>query len=106
MFTIIYYFKVKEGQENLFIESWKGLTELIYEYEGSLGSRLHKAESNLFIAYAQWPNRETWESAINNSKLPEIANQLRNQVSSSCFEIKTEYKLEVIEDLLKTKVYI
>ena len=30
---------------------------------GSLGSRLHKSTSGSFVAYAQWPSLEAYESA-------------------------------------------
>ncbi len=42
MFAVIYQFNVKENRESEFIGAWKQLTQLIYDYEGSLGSRLHK----------------------------------------------------------------
>ena len=40
--SVLYFFDVKEDQEQVFIENWTNLTALIYEYQGSLGSRLHK----------------------------------------------------------------
>ena len=68
-FTVIYSFKIFDGREDDFINSWTELTKLIYEFEGSYGSRLHKANDNLFIAYAQWPDKETYIHSGNN--LPE-----------------------------------
>ena len=54
MFAVIYQFKVKENRKAEFINAWKQLTHLIYEYEGSLGSRLHKQDDDVYLAYAQW----------------------------------------------------
>ena len=100
-FTVIYSFKVHDGKEDDFIGSWLKLTELIYKYENSYGSRLHKANDHLFIAYAQWPDRETF--IYSGKKLPDVAARYRQQMRESCLEIKTEYELYVIEDLLRIK---
>ncbi|MFN4151943.1 MAG: antibiotic biosynthesis monooxygenase family protein, partial [Candidatus Sericytochromatia bacterium] len=94
-------FKVIEGKENDFIKVWSDLTNLIYEFEGSYGSRLHKSNNQTFIAYAQWPDKETWENS--GSNLPDIANNLRKQMKECCSEIKTEYQLNIVQDLLKDK---
>lgn len=100
MFAVIYKFKVRQGQDKKFKESWKALTQLIYKHEGSLGSRLHKSEGQLYIAYAQWPDKETWEKS--GSKLPKSADAVRMAMRESCEEIKTEYQLEIADDLLKS----
>ena len=55
-FTVIYSFDIVEGKENEFINCWTELTKLIYKFEGSYGSRLHKENDSLFIGYAQWPS--------------------------------------------------
>lgn len=100
MYTIIYTFTVKEGMEETFIQSWKSMTKLIYEHEGSLGSRLHKSDDNDYVAYAQWPDKEAFDNAGEN--LPKEANEVRRMMRESCTEINTAYKLEVVEDLLKS----
>ena len=69
MFSVIYKFEIKPDRKDSFEKSWKDLTHLIYDYAGSLGSRLHKEDECNYIAYAQWPNKETWEKSSN--KLPE-----------------------------------
>ena len=101
MFAVIYRFEVKENKKNEFIFAWEELTKLIYEYEGSLGSRLHKINDNCFIAYAQWPNKETWGNSGN--KLPDHADEVRAKMREACLEIETLYELECINDLLKSK---
>jgi len=47
--SVLYFFDVKKDQEQVFIENWTQLTALIYEYQGSLGSRLHKTEDGRYI---------------------------------------------------------
>jgi heme-degrading monooxygenase HmoA len=103
MFTVIYTFKVKPNNEKDFITSWKRLTEFIYQYEGSLGSRLHKQKSSEYIAYAQWPNKESWKNA--GRHLPAEANKESEKMKECCTSIKTTYELEVLEDLLKREIY-
>lgn len=101
MFTVIYSFNVKAEKATDFIEAWKGLTELIYDYEGSLGSRLHQQSEHTYIAYAQWPNKKRWEEA--GDRLPESAQEYRTIMRESCHEIKTTHELVVVEDLIKNK---
>ncbi|MEM7455248.1 MAG: antibiotic biosynthesis monooxygenase [Planctomycetota bacterium] len=99
MFVAIYEFKVKPGEEEAFVNSWHELTSLIYEFESSLGSRLHRTDDpHLFVAYAQWPDRATWENS--GKRLPEEATSVRHQMSDACESIQTTHKLEVAEDLL------
>jgi len=98
MYIVLYDFKVKPNQAENFIEAWKGLTRLIYEYEGSLGSRLHKKEDLHYIAYAQWPNKSHFNDA--GGKLPKAAEIYRDSMKQACSKIEILDKLEVVEDLL------
>ena len=101
MISVIYQFKVKPNQTEKFIEAWREMTELIYEYEGSLGSRLHKKDEQIYIAYAQWPDQDTWGNA--GHKLPEKANEVRARMRAACEDIETLFELEMVEDLLQSK---
>ena len=101
MFSVIYKFEIKPDRTDSFEKSWKNLTLLIYEYAGSLGSRLHKKDECTYIAYAQWPNKETWEDSSN--KLPEKSYEISALMRESCISIETLYELELIEDLLENK---
>lgn len=103
MFAVIYHFEVIPGEEGSFIEGWKGLTQSIYQFEGSLGSRLHKKNEGNYIAYAQWPNRKSWEESGNN--LPPEAAVFRKKMKDACRSIKTEHELEMIEDLLSDRLF-
>ncbi len=103
MFAVIYSFTVKENKDSEFVKGWKGLTELIYEFEGSLGSRLHKESEGKYIAYAQWPAKSIWEKS--GSKLPESAYGYRKMMKESCSHIQTIYELEMVEDFVQKEVY-
>jgi len=99
MFAIIYQFKVLSGRERDFLIAWKELTQMIYQYEGSLGSRLHKASEEVYIAYAQWPSEERWKNS--GKTLPAEAHVIRKSMRDSCSDIQTLYSMEVSEDLLR-----
>ena len=99
MFSIIYSFDVKPDSIENFISAWKKMTVLLYTREGSLGARLHRVSVTKYIAYAQWPDQETW--AKEKVNLPKSANEYQRIMSESCNKINTEYSMELIEDLLK-----
>ncbi|MBC3845700.1 antibiotic biosynthesis monooxygenase [Winogradskyella echinorum] len=99
MYIVLYTIKIIPKQEESFIEAWKGLTALIYKHEGSLGSRLHKKDELNFFAYAQWPDKNTFNNAGGN--LPEEANLFREKMKLSCEKFEVLEKFEMIEDLLK-----
>ena len=100
-FSVIYSFKILDGRKDDFINCWAELSKLIYESEGSYGSRLHRVSDNLFIAYALWPDKETYLYSSNN--LSEAATKYRQQMLDCCSEIKVEYELSVVKDLLKNE---
>ena len=50
MIAVIIKFKVKPNQEKVFVDNWKKLTQFIYNYKNSLGSRLHKVGDLYYIA--------------------------------------------------------
>lgn len=98
MFAVIYAFTVKAGSEATFESAWKEMTLLIRQFEGGLGSRLHRRSDGTYIAYAQWLNRETWENSGGN--LPESAGTYRTAMRESCEKIETLHELDLVKDLL------
>ena len=101
MFSVIYKFEIKPDRQDSFEKSWKDLTLLIYDYAGSLGSRLHKKDECNYIAYAQWPNKETWKNSSN--KLQEKSIEISELMKESCNSIETLYELELVDDLIENK---
>ena len=98
MYIVIYSFEIKKGQNENFIQSWKKLTNLIKQYAGGLGSRLHKKNDYTYVAYAQWPDKNTFDKAAEN--LPEIAIKISDKMKAAGIKVTVMEKLEVIEDLL------
>lgn len=99
MFSVIYSFEVKPDCVETFITAWKKMTVLLYTREGSMGSRLHKVNNTKYVAYAQWPDKETWSKEKVN--LPKSAIEYHRAMSESCIEIKTDYAMEMVEDLIQ-----
>ncbi len=100
MLAIIYKFEIKPNKFTAFLKHWKQMTNLIHQYEKGLGSRLHKQNETTFIAYAQWPDKETWSNSGGN--LPKEAELVRKEMRKVCEKVEVLYELEVVEDLLKT----
>jgi hypothetical protein len=98
MFVAVYRWKIIEGGEEMFRQGWRRRTEEIYRRCGSLGSRLHKAEDGSWVAYAQWPDRVTWESAAKFDVEDEEAAQM---MKGSVAERYPDIYMEVVEDLLQ-----
>ncbi len=99
MFSVIYTFEVKPGSENDFVKAWSALTQLFKEHAGSGGSRLHKAATGNYVAYAQWPDRQTWEQAA--EKLPVEAGSIREKIRESCLSIGSQFELDTVVDLIQ-----
>jgi heme-degrading monooxygenase HmoA len=99
MFALIYRWRVLPGRDEAFIRAWARLTEIIYERDGSLGSRLHRSDDGTYIAYAQWPSREVWE-ASSHIEPTEEALRLRRIIQESAERLRPDTQMIVIEDHL------
>lgn len=98
-FCVIYRWKVDPVQEDRFLAAWETLTHAIREKRGGLGSRLHRDDQGWFVAYAQWPDRETWErSQAKESADPGASAILREAV----VEADPPMGLDPVRDLLVT----
>lgn len=100
-FYVIYTFKVRPGMEDSFKEGWSRLTEAIRESRGGMGSRLHKSDNGWWVAYAQWPDRQTWESSQLVYESPDI--EASNLMTEAIEDRKTPILLEPIIDLLDSR---
>lgn len=97
-FCVIYKFKVRPGMEESFIKGWSHLTEAIRETRGGMGSRLHKSDNGWWVAYAQWPDRQTWESAQTAYESPDT--EASNLMTEAIEDRVPPILLEPIIDLL------
>jgi heme-degrading monooxygenase HmoA len=100
MFVAVYRWKLKEGQEQKFREGWRRRTGEIYRKCGSLGSRLHRAEDETWVAYAQWPDKRSWEAA---RKVPVTDAEAAEMMKESVEVSYPEMLLEVSDDLIEPR---
>ncbi|MBY6204645.1 antibiotic biosynthesis monooxygenase [Halomonas denitrificans] len=61
MMAVLIEFRVRPGQDDAFRAAWTETTDYIRVHFGSLGSRLHRAGDHRYVAYALWPDRETYD---------------------------------------------
>ena len=97
MYCVIYRFKIQSGKDDLFIKSWEEVTKAFSNYCEALGSRLHKNNEDDYIAYAQWPSKET----LDNAELPpEILQGAHAKMRSCCVSVEVLFELTAVSDLL------
>ena len=103
IFCVLYKFTVKSGHEAAFRRHWLNVTQHLYRYAGSLGSRLHKANTGEYIGYAQWPSRHVWEQQREKSDTASQAH--RQAMRACCASIEVLYELDATDDWLQREVY-
>ena len=104
MFAVIYRWRVIPGMEAQFEAGWKRGTAAIAREFGGWGSRLHGAGDGVYIAYAQWPDEETWRKATAQGMRhsdTEAASMYRAAIAPDGFE--TLFAMPVKADLLELK---
>ena len=104
MFAVIYRWRVVPGLEAQFEAGWRRGTERIAAEFGGWGSRLHAAGDGVYIAYAQWPDEETWKKASEQRMRhsdDEARRMYREAIVPGTFE--TLYAMPVTSDLLELR---
>jgi heme-degrading monooxygenase HmoA len=97
MIAILYSWRIKPDKEEQFIESWLQITEFLHNNSGSLGSRLHRGNDNLFYGYAQWKSDEERQNAFQNSaQISDAIEKMRDSIE----ETMPEIMLQPIADFL------
>lgn len=101
MLVLLYQFKAKEGRENDLKSNWAIVTDAIKRTRNSLGSRLHTTEDpSVFIAYAQWPSEEVFNSDTGNESFTEDERLSLQRMKDAAESIVTLHKMYVIDDRL------
>lgn len=101
MFAVVYRWKIKPGLEAKFEEGWRKGTLAIRRDLGGLGSRLHKIAPGEYFAYAQWPDRESFEQN-RARRMPYDDPEARKLYTEALEEsvVETLVVGEVLDDLL------
>lgn len=60
-FAVLYQWRVKPGKVKQFVTAWGDLMDALKVERGALGARLHRSDQGTWMAYAQWPDRATYE---------------------------------------------
>ena len=58
MFAVIYRWEVDPAREKEFREGWHRCSSQIRRQFGSYGSRLHRSDDGLWVAYGRWPDAD------------------------------------------------
>lgn len=104
MFAVIYRWKVVPGLEAQFEAGWRRGTARIAAEFGGWGSRLHKADEGVYVAYAQWPDEATLKRAMEtrmHHSDEEARRMYREAIVPGSFE--TLASGEAIADLLELR---
>ena len=104
MFAVIYRWKLIPGREAQFEEGWRAGTAAIAREFGGWGSRLHRGDDGTVFAYAQWPDRATWERAMAtrmHHSDDAAREKYRSAIAPGSFE--TLFSGEVVADSLQQR---
>lgn len=96
-FAVIYQWRIKPGMEVQFREAWESLTAVLAGKRGARGSRLHRTDNGTVVAYAQWPDRATWERSC---ALHELDGELSRRMLDAVEETWSPMLLTTLSDQL------
>ena len=104
MFAVIYRWKLIPGREAQFEEGWRAGTAAIAKEFGGWGSRLHRGDAGTVFAYAQWPDRATWERAMaTRMRHSDDAARAKYRGSFEPASFETIFAGDVVADLLELR---
>ena len=95
MYVVLYQFSVKAGRENDFRQHWNHLSQAMLSETKSVGARLHVGEHGTFVAYVQWPTKESYEA---QTDLSATAVQARTAMLDACQDISGIQTMQLIEE--------
>jgi quinol monooxygenase YgiN len=96
-FAVIYRWRLHPGKEEQFRRAWKAVTLALRKERGALGSRLHRADDGTWIAYAQWPDRSTWERS---RKMDPVDSSAAENMHEAIAESRPPLLLDPVSDHL------
>ncbi len=93
VFAVVYRWKLNPGSEESFARGWAAITDEFIAEHGGLGSCLHRGEDGLWLAYARWPDRATWErdkDVINQTAMAEMSAAVVERFPPIPLEVATD----------------
>jgi heme-degrading monooxygenase HmoA len=103
MFVAVYWWRAKPGKEEQFRAAWRRGTEHITRLYGSYGSRLHQDRDGRFVGVAEWPDRATWQAAIDKKMVyddPETRRLFMDAIAEVPPGNEPAFAMELLDDLL------
>ena len=94
--VVLYRWRLKSGYEAQFEQAWTEVTKSLIA-KGSLGSRLHHGDNDIWYAYAQWPSAEVRQTAFESPSSVDDAIERMNDAVAERFP---ETVLEIAADFL------
>ena len=97
-FCVLYRFVVRPGMEEAFVAAWREVTDAVGEQRGGLGSRLHLSDDGVWVAYAQWPDRATWErSRALGTPAPDASARMAEAIESHLPPLPLEPRADLLQ---------
>ena len=98
MYTVLYQWDVHQDKHDDFISGWEAVTDHYLAKHNSLGSKLHQISDNRFMAFAQWPSKESRDSAFNLNDAPHQAvEKMKNSILTSHSPTETTIILDKLK---------
>jgi heme-degrading monooxygenase HmoA len=90
-FCAIYRWRLQPDSEEIFMQAWSRITQLLLTERGSLGSRLHRGADNIWYSYTQWPSAEAKAEGLARASVDaEAWQRLRECIAESLPELVLE----------------
>jgi len=113
MFAVIYKFKLKTHQEELYKHHWYKIANYFIKHRGAIGSCLHKGEDGIWVAYSRWPSKAMRDASWPGEENPsdELPKEMRDSIkfmqrikeeNEDLENSYDEFCLDVVQDLLLT----
>lgn len=96
-FAVLYRWRLRAGMEKQFIEAWSEVSRLLLEQRGSLGSRLHHGDDDVWYSYAQWPSARVREAS---ASLPHVSPEARAAMRACIAEELPDIVLDSVSDFM------
>ena len=96
-FSVLYRWRLHPGKEEQFVQAWTQISYSLLHERGSLGSRLHRGDDNIWYSYAQWPSEEKRRLAFS---IPAVDAEASIKMRDAIADNFPEVVLKSVSDLM------